>query len=420
MPQMASTIPTPKEVFNYRVYVLALISSMGAILFGYDLAFIGTTITLKPFLKDFGLENAKKTTLNAFSANIVSLLQAGCFFGALAAAPLGDKFGRKITLILTGIIFCIGSIMQVASMGNIAVMFVGRAVGGLGVGAASMLVPLYIAEASPPSIRGRLVGIYEIGVQCGTCIGFWINYGVSQNIAPTSAQWRISFAVQLIPGALLTIGMLLLSESPRWLVRFRSREAAIKVLAELRNLPTDHEYIIEEVFAITDQVEQERHAVEGKGFLAELREVALPGNRRRLILGVMIFVFMQMAGSNAINYYSPRIFASIGLKGQNTTLISTGIYGLVRFVAVCIAMYWVVDRFGRRKMLIGGSMVAAIAMWFIGAYVKLNPITTTSASNTSKIRAGGYATATMIYIYAVAFCFSWAGVPWIYASEIFP
>jgi len=283
-----------------------------------------------------------------------------------------------------------------------------------------MLVPLYIAEASPPSIRGRLVGVYEIGVQCGTCIGFWVNYGTSLNVAPALAQWQIPFAVQLVPGGLLTIGMFFLPESPRWLVRFKTREAAIEVLAKLRNLPKDHEYILEEIFAITDQVEQERHATQGKGLLAELREVALPGNRKRLILGVMIFIFMQMAGSNAINYYSPRIFASIGLKGQSTSFISTGVYGLVRFVAVCVAMYWIVDRFGRRKMLIGGSVVAAFAMWFIGAYVKFNPSTATSHTNTAKIGAGGYAAATMIYIYAVAFCFSWAGVPWIYASEIFP
>jgi MFS family permease len=140
--------------------------------------------------RDFGLNGASQSTLDAFSANIVSLLQAGCFFGCLIAAPMGDKLGRKISLIITGVVFEAGSVMQVASAGNTAVMFLGRAIGGLGVGAASMLVPMYIAEVSPPSIRGRLVGIYEIGVQVGTCIGFWINYGVSQNISKeTSAQW---------------------------------------------------------------------------------------------------------------------------------------------------------------------------------------------------------------------------------------
>lgn len=130
-PAVIMSSPAPKEVFNVRVYLIALIASMGAFIFGYDLAFIGTTITLKPFLADFGLTDADDATLDAFSANIVSLLQAGCFFGSLAVAPLGDKYGRKPALIVAGIVFCIGSLMQTVSSGIVAVMFVGRAVGGL-------------------------------------------------------------------------------------------------------------------------------------------------------------------------------------------------------------------------------------------------------------------------------------------------
>lgn len=164
-----------------------------------------------------------------------------------------------------------------------------------------MLVPLYVAEISPPSIRGRLVGIYEVGVQVGTSIGFWINYGVTKHVAPTSAQWRVPFAIQLIPGGLLVLGMIFLPESPRWIARFKGREEAVAVLAKLRNLPEDHEYITEEIYRVMDQIEQERLATHGKGLIAEFREMAMPGNRSRITTGVLIFVFMQMAGSNAIN-----------------------------------------------------------------------------------------------------------------------
>ena len=125
------TTPAPKDIYNWRVYVLAVVSSMGAILFGYDLAFIGTTITLKPFEKEFGLDHMSASQQNNFAANIVSLLQAGCFFGALAAAPVSDKFGRKIILALSGLLFCIGSAMQTASSGNRVLMFVCRVIGGL-------------------------------------------------------------------------------------------------------------------------------------------------------------------------------------------------------------------------------------------------------------------------------------------------
>jgi Sugar (and other) transporter len=164
-----------------------------------------------------------------------------------------------------------------------------------------------------------------------------------------------------------------------------------------------------------DQIEQERQSTSGKGLIAEFKELSHKGNRNRIAIGVCIFIFMQMAGSNAINFFSPRIFKSIGLKGTTTGLYATGIYGLVRFVAVCIAMLYVVDRFGRTKMLIYGSVLMSACMWYIGAFVKIS-----NPSSAEHISAGGYAAATMIYVYAVGFCFSWAGVPWIYCSEIFP
>jgi MFS family permease len=130
-PGIAMSTPAPKEIFNFNVYMTAVLASMGAFVFGYDLAFIGTTITLKPFMKDFHLTHASQSEKDDFSANIVSLLQAGCFFGALAVAPLGDKFGRKSSLFVAGILFCIGSLMQTVSFGHVWAMFLGRAIGGL-------------------------------------------------------------------------------------------------------------------------------------------------------------------------------------------------------------------------------------------------------------------------------------------------
>ena len=123
--------PAPKEIYNKHVNLTAMIASLGAFLFGYDLAFIGTTITLKPFKEDFGLAYASQATSDAFSANIVSLLQAGCFFGSLAVAPIGDRWGRRIALIIAGVLFNIGSLMQTVSFGKVAPMFLGRAIGGL-------------------------------------------------------------------------------------------------------------------------------------------------------------------------------------------------------------------------------------------------------------------------------------------------
>jgi hypothetical protein len=117
---------------------------------------------------------------------------------------------------------------------------------------------------------------------------------------------------------MLVIGMFFLTESPRWIARFKGREPALKALSKLRNLPEEHPYLQEEIYRVLDQIEQERQHTAGKGMMAELKEMVVPGNRKRITIGVLIFIFMQFAGSNAINYYSPRIFASIGLTGTNT------------------------------------------------------------------------------------------------------
>jgi sugar porter (SP) family MFS transporter len=249
-----------------------------------------------------------------------------------------------------------------------------------------------------------------------------------------SNQWITPFAVQLIPGVLLIIGMLFVPESPRyvyptrtlstnrltpcrWLAQHKSRDACAAVLSELRGLAEDHEYLQEELTHIMDTVNDEFETRPNGGMIGQWKELAIPSNRRRVLVGVFIFIFMQGAGSNAINYFSPRIFKSIGLTGQSTGLYATGIYGVVRLVCVIIAMYYVVDKFGRRNMLMGGAAVMLVAMWFIGAYIK---IAKPGASSNPHLTAGGYAAVTFIYIFAVGFCFSYAGVPWIYCAEIFP
>ncbi|GMF73110.1 unnamed protein product [Aspergillus oryzae] len=326
---------TDGRMTSIRVYLLAIVTSMGAFLFGHRSMGAG----ILTIYRDFGLEHASKAVEDAFSANIVSLLQAGCFFGSLISAPLSDRFGRKLALGLAGLIFCVGSTLQVATLGREAVMFVGRFVGGLAVGAASMLVPLYTAECSPPHIRGRLVGIFEIGVQVGMCIGFWINYAVGQTMAPSTSQWLTPFAIQFIPGGLLIIGLLFLPESPRWTARVRGKRLARQTLSYLRGLPESHPSVESELNDIITQLEDERADNPGKRLWIEIKELTHPGIRARLFLGFMIMVFCQMAGSNAINHYSPLIFRSIGLTGRKTTLISTGLYGVVRLVAVCIAIF---------------------------------------------------------------------------------
>lgn len=169
--------PTPKSVYNWRIYLLAAVASCTSCMIGYDSAFIGTTLSLKSFKDEFGFNQMTDSKQNLVSANIVSCYQAGAFFGAFFAYPIGHFWGRRIGLIVSALIFVLGSGLMLGANGSrgLGLIYGGRVLAGLGVGGGSNFTPIYISELSPPAIRGRLVGVYELGWQIGGLVGFWIN-----------------------------------------------------------------------------------------------------------------------------------------------------------------------------------------------------------------------------------------------------
>lgn len=169
--------PTPPQVYNWRVWMLAVVASCASCMIGYDSAFIGQTVELDSFRNEFKFNDWDEAKQNLVTANIVSLYQAGAFFGALFAYPLGFYLGRKWGLVVTGVVFVLGSGLMLGANGEqgLGIMYAGRVLAGIGVGSGSNLTPIYISELSPPAIRGRLVGIYELGWQIGGLVGFWIN-----------------------------------------------------------------------------------------------------------------------------------------------------------------------------------------------------------------------------------------------------
>lgn len=169
--------PTPKSVYNWRVYLLAAVASFTSCMIGYDSAFIGTTLALSSFKDEFHFNDMSTTAVNLLSANIVSLYQAGAFFGAFFAYPIGHFWGRRVGLMASALVFILGAGLMLGANGDrgLGLIYGGRVLAGLGVGAGSNLTPIYISELSPPAIRGRLVGVYELGWQVGGLVGFWIN-----------------------------------------------------------------------------------------------------------------------------------------------------------------------------------------------------------------------------------------------------
>ncbi|KAJ3726380.1 general substrate transporter [Lentinula guzmanii] len=412
--------PTPPEVYNWRVYMNAIIATFAATMIGYDSAFIGTSITLASFKTEFSLTTKSTAELDIISANIVSMYQAGSFFGAIFGYPIGYFLGRKWGLFISAAIFVIGAILQTVANSSIGLgtIYAGRVIAGMAIGVASNLAPIYVAEIAPPAIRGRLIGLYELMWQVGGVVGFWINYGVSLHIPAGHKQWLIAFAVQLIPGGLLLIGSLFLRESPRWLVSRDRNDDAVESLSYIRHLSPAHPYIVEEIASIDATIQHER-SLAGAGFLGPARAVFVSKALvLRLLLGSSMFVWQNATGINAINYYSPTIFKSIGVTGQNSGLLTTGVYGIIKLVGALIWLLYLVDQFGRRAVLIGGSAGGAVCMYYIAAYIA---VAKPAEHPTTSLTAGGKALAiAFFYLWTVFYSPTWNGTPWVYTAEIFP
>lgn len=274
-------------------------------MYGYDSAFIGGTLSLPSFKHAFGLDTVSSAQLTALSSNIVSTFQAGAFFGCIVGFFTAERFGRKPIIMAAGVVFIIGVCLQM--VGLIGLLYGGRVLTGLAIGASSTLLPIYIAECSPAAIRGRLVGIFEIMLQIALVFGFWVNYGVNRNISPDSnMQWHIPVAIQFVPAGLLLISMPFIIESPRWLVSANRMEKARKALSWVRNLPEDHPYINMELGEIQASVNHELESSGGRRSTKQIfRELAAPGVRGRASVSVTLMLLQNLTGINAINYVSP-------------------------------------------------------------------------------------------------------------------
>ena len=322
-------------------------------------------------------------------------------------------------MIIASSIFLLGGTLMTASRGSLDMIYGGRAIAGLGIGASSMVVPVYISETAPPSIRGRLIGIFEIASQGGGMLGFWINYACDRTIdVNRQAQWIVPLAIQLIPGLLLLLGVAWCPESPRWKARRDDFDGAERILTKIRGLEPSHTYIQHEMSEIRAQV-QERSTL-NLSKKAQFMKLFQKGVRNRMAIGMSLMFLQSFTGVNIITYYAPRIFETLGITGTSTKLFSTGFYGIAKTLCMCTFTFVVVERVGRRKGLIWGAVLGCIPMWYIGGYVmKADPA---GAALRGIVNRDGWGYLAMVCVYLNAFiiCATWQGITWTYASEIFP
>ncbi|KAA1478791.1 general substrate transporter [Dentipellis sp. KUC8613] len=413
--------PRRESLFqNIRVYWLAFIAYWGIVLFGYDTGVAGGVVNSTYFQIEFGMRPASgpfnQHTIDNFSSNVVSVLQGGAFFGALGSAPMSAYIGRRWTLIVFTLIFTLGAILQTVAGGSrgLGYIYGGRVVAGVGIGGISAIAPAYVSECSPKNVRGRITGCFQIMVATGVMISYFINYGISLHIQNSPLIWRVPFGFQLVPAGIMAIGLLTVHESPRWLASVGRKDAAQRNLAIYRRLPVGDHRILAELAEIEAAIEEERIARADLGF----KEAFLgKGNWIRFAIAFWIFFLQQWCGQNSVNYYTPQIFASIGYSSSTSSLLASGIYGIVKLVATTLFIFFLVETLGRKKSLFISAMGMGILFFIVGALLKEFPppaVPTGTPPKASK------AMAAMIYIYVVFYSMGWGPLPWVYVSDIFP
>ncbi|UKZ75290.1 glucose transporter [Trichoderma virens FT-333] len=379
--------------------MVGLFVASGGLLFGYDTGAINGILAMDEFKQKFGTCNDR--TINddicaKDSALIVAILSVGTALGSLLAAPAGDMLGRRRSMLLSVAIFCIGAILQVSAEAS-ANLLAGRCLAGIGVGAVSVLIPLYQSEMAPKWIRGTLVCAYQLSITIGLLAASIINIITSRINSP--AAYRIPLGLQLVPALILTGGLLLLPETPRYLVKKGNKEAAGLSLSRLRRLDITHPALIDELQEIVANHQYELTL--GPDTYKEIF-VGSPHLGRRTFTGCGIQMLQQLTGINFIMYYSTTFFGGSGVDSPYTKSL---IIQIINVVSTFVGVF-VIESWGRRA--IGMACCQLLMASFAAAAGEgLKEASTTILIVFCSIN---------IFFFAA----SWGPVAWVVTSEIYP
>ncbi|KAF9904955.1 hypothetical protein EC991_002195 [Linnemannia zychae] len=382
-----------------------------SMLFGFDISSMSGVVGTDRYQDYF---NHPKSSLQG---GIVASMAAGSFCGALLAGPLGDKISRKRTIMLAATIWIIGSIIQCASV-NVGMLIVGRIINGIAVGLASMIVPVYQSEIAPKNIRGRIVSLQQWAITWGILIQYFIQYGCS--FIESNAAFRIPWGIQVVPGAILLAGISIFPYSPRWLADQGRGEEALEVLANLRaNGDKNDPEVQAEFKEIQDAITFDRTLA-----ARSYAELFRAPNARRVFLGMTLQSWSQLTGMNVAMYYIVFIFQGAGITG-NANLQASSIQYVLNVVMTIPAILFI-DRWGRRPVLLIGSLFMALWLFLIGglmgkfggpALLDGNSTTTWAIKDND---SASHAVIACSYLFVCSFAISWGPVSWTYPAEIYP
>jgi SP family arabinose:H+ symporter-like MFS transporter len=366
------------------VLLLTLAAAFGGFLFGYDTAVIAGAI---------GFLRAHFSLSAGLTGWAASSVLVGCMFGALLGGPVGDKIGRKPSLLLCALLFALSSVASAIpqTLGEFAWA---RFAGGMAIGAASILSPIYIAEVSPEKIRGRLVALYQLAIVIGILTVYFVNLQI-QRLGNESwnidSGWRWMFASLVVPSALFGLLLVFVPESPRWLMKRGSKNQAWQILVKIggkRNAD-------EELTRIEASLQEEE---------GSWKEIFSSGYSRALVIGSLLAVFSQFSGINSIMYYAPEIFKAAG-SGTDSAFVQTVTVGAVNLIFTFVAILFV-DKAGRKPLLIAGTSIQAISLSMVGYLFQTG--------------SQGWPLLISILSFTAAFNMALGPISWIVNSEIFP
>ncbi|KAG2360202.1 monosaccharide importer [Suillus spraguei] len=403
--------------------IMSAFAAFGGIVFGYDTGTIGGIIAMPDWLTTFGVYDpsaASTPGVNYYlpTANkslVVSILSAGTFFGALLAFPMADIVGRKWGIIASCGVFCLGVGLQLDT--HWAAFVVGRVIAGFGVGLLSCLIPMYQSECAPKSLRGMIVGLYQVAIGIGALLAAIVLNATKDELSHRA--WRTPISVQFAWAAILSGGLFLLPESPRFLVHKGRKDEARRSLARLMTMPPESPEVDLELDEIATALTADRAIGQGS-YIDCFRNNDLK-NGLRTWTGIWLQGWQQLTGINFIFYYGITFFQSAGINNAFIINIIAGVVGTV----MTIVGVQLIDRVGRRRLLLIGAIgmcVCEFIIAIVGVTVgqtktaTINGVASSVAVNLTAQRV----LIAFVYIYIAFFSISWGPVVWVITGEIFP
>ncbi|KAK4154216.1 quinate permease [Chaetomidium leptoderma] len=415
---------------NFRVFRIAAFACIGGVLYGYNQGMFSGVLAMPAFNRHMG----EYTTDQTKKGWLTAILELGAWLGTLLSGFMAETLSRKYSVLVACAVFVIGVIVQATAVtaGHNAIL-AGRFVTGMGVGSLAMIIPIYNSEVAPPEVRGALVATQQLAICFGILISFWIDYGTNyiggiDINTQSDAAWLTPICLQIAPAVILFVGMIFMPFSPRWLVHHGREEEARKVLASLRGLSIDHELVEIEFLEIKAQSLFEKRSI--AEMFPELREqtawntfklqfVAIrklfqtKAMFKRVIVATVTMFFQQWTGINAVLYYAPFIFGGLGLDLNTTSMLATGVVGIVMFLATIPSVLWI-DRVGRKPVLTIGAIGMGTCHLIIAVIIARN------IGHWDTQQASGWAAVCMVWLFVIHFGYSWGPCAWIIVAEIWP